>query len=58
MIIDPDGNIVPVNTPGELLSRGYCVMQKYWGEEEKTADAITNRGWYRSGYVLKINDSY
>jgi fatty-acyl-CoA synthase len=32
-IVDLNGRIVPTGTPGELLTRGYCVMLGYWGDE-------------------------
>ena len=37
-IVDRDGATVPRGTAGELLVRGYLVMQRYWADEEKTAD--------------------
>ncbi len=38
-VVDADGRIVPVGTPGELWTRGYLVMLGYWGDE-----ATTRRG--------------
>ncbi|KAI0315583.1 acyl-CoA synthetase [Amylostereum chailletii] len=35
-IVNPDGNIVPVGTPGELLVSGYLVQKGYWGDDEQT----------------------
>jgi fatty-acyl-CoA synthase len=39
-IVDAEGRIVPRGTPGELCTRGYSVMQGYWGDEEKTREAV------------------
>ena len=39
-IIDGEGRVVPRGTAGELCTRGYSVMQGYWGEPERTAEAI------------------
>lgn len=51
-IVDPaTTEIVPVNTPGEVWVRGYNVMLGYWGDPEKTAEAITPNGWFRTGYI-------
>jgi len=49
MVADSDGKPVPIGESGEILSRGYCVMLKYWNDEEKTAAAITKNNWYHSG---------
>jgi len=35
-IVDPEGNVVPVNTPGELLVSGYSLQKGYWGDKEQT----------------------
>ncbi len=48
-IIDEKGNILPRGMEGEICTRGYVVMQKYWAEEEKTADAIDSAGWMHTG---------
>lgn len=50
-IIDEDGLIVPIGTPGELCTRGYSVMLGYWNEEEKTAEAIDAARWMHTGDV-------
>ncbi|MFF4318183.1 AMP-binding protein [Streptomyces sp. NPDC001568] len=49
-VIDPDtGRVVPRGTPGELCTRGYSVMLGYWGEPEKTAEAVDPEGWMHTG---------
>ncbi|XP_020629869.1 acyl-CoA synthetase family member 2, mitochondrial-like isoform X2 [Orbicella faveolata] len=48
-IVDHEGNIVPVNTPGEICIRGYGVMIGYWGEKEQTESALEPTGWLHSG---------
>jgi fatty-acyl-CoA synthase len=55
-IVDPDGRIVPHGTAGELLTRGYCVMPKYWNDPEKTAKAIDEARWIASGDIAVLDD--
>ncbi len=57
-IVDKDGEIVPVGTPGELCTKGYSVMAGYWGEREKTDEAIRD-GWMKTGDIAVIDrDGY
>jgi len=55
-IIDPEGRIVPRGTPGELLTRGYCVMPKYWNDAERTVKAIDEARWIASGDIAVVDD--
>ena len=55
-IIDEKGRVVPRGTPGELCTRGYCVMRGYWGEPEQTAETIDAAGWLHSGDLAVIDD--
>ncbi|KAF8273702.1 hypothetical protein EI94DRAFT_1776296 [Lactarius quietus] len=41
-IVDPAGNVVPVNTPGELLVSGYLLQKGYWDDKEQT-DAVMRK---------------
>jgi len=56
-IVDGQGRIVPRGTPGELKTRGYCVMPKYWNDPEKTARAIDEARWIASGDVAVVDDA-
>jgi fatty-acyl-CoA synthase len=47
-IVDPLGVVVPVGDTGELCTRGYSVMKGYWGDKEKTREAIVD-GWMHTG---------
>ncbi|MFC9839368.1 AMP-binding protein [Rhodococcus sp. NPDC127530] len=56
-IIDPGtGRTVPRGTTGELCTRGYLVMNGYWNEPEKTADAMDAHGWMHSGDLATMDD--
>jgi fatty-acyl-CoA synthase len=54
-IVDAEGRIVPPGTPGELLTRGYCVMQGYWNDPERTAEAIDVAGWMHTGDLATLD---
>jgi fatty-acyl-CoA synthase len=58
-IVDEEGRVVPRGTPGELLTRGYCVMPYYWNDPERTAKAIDSAHWIASGDVAVLyEDGY
>ena len=48
------GQVVPVGEKGELLVRGYSVMQGYWGDAERTAEAVQG-GWMHTGDLATID---
>ncbi len=50
-IVDEFGELMPVGHPGEVCSRGYCVMQGYWNDEQKTKDTIDSEAWLHSGDI-------
>ncbi len=54
-IVDGDGRIVPIGTPGELCTRGYSVMLGYWDDAEKTAQAIDKARWMHTGDLATID---
>ncbi|HEY0064706.1 MAG TPA: AMP-binding protein [Telluria sp.] len=55
-IVDGTGNIVPRGVKGELLTRGYSVMLGYWGDDEKTREAIDRAGWMHTGDLAVIDE--
>ncbi len=58
-IVDTEGRIVPPGTRGELCTRGYSVMLGYWGDEERTAEAIDRAGWMHTGDLATLDaDGY
>ena len=53
-IVDQAGHTTPVGVQGELLTRGYSVMQGYWGDGPGTSEAIVD-GWMHSGDLATID---
>ncbi len=55
-IVDPaSGATVAPGTPGELCTRGYSVMHGYWGDADKTAEAIDPEGWMHTGDLATMD---
>ncbi|MFD7581732.1 AMP-binding protein [Kitasatospora sp. NPDC059817] len=59
-VIDPaTGRTVPRGEPGELCTRGYSVMLGYWGEPERTAEAVDAARWMHTGDLAVMDrDGY
>jgi fatty-acyl-CoA synthase len=56
-VVDPEtGAQVERGTPGELCTRGYCVMAGYWDDPEKTAEAVDGDGWMHTGDIAVMDD--
>jgi fatty-acyl-CoA synthase len=55
-IVDESGRVTPRGTPGELLTRGYSVMRGYWGQPDRTAEAIDAAGWMHTGDLASLDD--
>jgi fatty-acyl-CoA synthase len=56
-IIDADGRVAPRGERGELLTRGYSVMQGYWDEPQKTREAIDEQGWMHTGDLATLDEA-
>ncbi|MDG1273229.1 MAG: AMP-binding protein, partial [Alphaproteobacteria bacterium] len=54
-IVDDTGRIVAPGETGELLARGYNVMQGYWDDPELTADSIDVAGWMHTGDLATMD---
>ncbi len=46
---DKKGREVVAGKTGEIVVRGPRIMKGYWKNEEKTRQAFTDDGWYRTG---------
>ena len=56
-IIDPEtGRTVTRGEPGEFCARGYVVMQGYWNDPERTAEAIDVQRWMHTGDLATIDE--
>ncbi len=55
-IIDPEtGDIVDRGIAGELCTRGYSVMQKYWNNPEATEAVMDESRWLHSGDLATMD---
>lgn len=50
-----DGSVADIGEQGELMTRGYSVMQGYWDEPGRTAEAIDEEGWMHTGDLATID---
>ncbi|MGB0467903.1 MAG: AMP-binding protein [Pontibacterium sp.] len=56
-LIDPvTGNVVPRGEIGELCTRGYSVMLKYWNNPEATAGSIDPAGWMHTEDLATMDE--
>lgn len=55
-IVDEDGKTVSRGAQGELCTRGYSVMQGYWADEERTAEAIDEAHWMHTGDLATMDE--
>eukprot|EP00058_Branchiostoma_floridae_P023025 XP_002608515.1 hypothetical protein BRAFLDRAFT_126628 [Branchiostoma floridae] len=56
-LVDRHGQIVPLQHEGEVWVRGYSVFKCYRGDEEKTAEAKTAEGWYKTGDIGILDEN-
>lgn len=54
-IVDETGAEAATDAPGEVLVRGYNVMQGYFSDPLATAEAIDKDGWLRTGDVGTVD---
>ena len=59
-VADPaTGATLPRGETGEFCTRGYSVMQGYWNDPARTADAIDADGWMHTGdLAVMAEDGY
>ncbi len=56
-LVDDEGRLVPEDgrTPGELQCRGPWVIGSYYNDDEATAAAFTDDGWFQTGDVATMD---
>jgi fatty-acyl-CoA synthase len=56
-VVDPaSGEVLERGRIGELCTRGYSVMQGYWDQPDKTAEAIDAEGWMHTGDLARMDE--
>ena len=54
-IADLDGTALPNGEAGEIWLKGITLMERYWGDEQSTANAVHD-GWFRTGDIGVLDD--
>ncbi|KAG0204668.1 Fatty-acid-CoA ligase [Mortierella sp. GBA30] len=57
-VIDPEtGEVLPINSSGELCTRGYAVMEGgYWRSKKQTDEVVDKDGWMHTGDTAVLDD--
>jgi fatty-acyl-CoA synthase len=56
-IFDPEaGRDAPPGARGEVLVRGYSLLEGYYKDAEKTAQALDAEGWYHTGDIGSLDE--
>ncbi len=55
-VVDDAGQELPQGEKGELWIRGPQVMKGYWGQEEASAESLTEDGWFKTGDFAQIDE--
>jgi fatty-acyl-CoA synthase len=53
----PQGKeFLPAGEPGEVCFRGWCTTKGYFDDPQRTAEALDDQGWFRTGDLGAIGD--
>jgi acyl-CoA synthetase (AMP-forming)/AMP-acid ligase II len=55
-VVDDNGEAVPAGQPGEVVIRGYNVMQGFVDDPDATAEAIDGDRWLHTGDIGVLDD--
>ncbi len=56
VLLDDDGNEVPMGQRGEIAIRGPQVMAGYWQRPDETAKVMTPDGFFRTGDIGEVDE--
>ena len=56
-VVDDDNVEVPAGQPGEVVARGYNIMQGYLDDPVATAEAIDADGWLHTGDIGCVDEA-
>jgi fatty-acyl-CoA synthase/long-chain acyl-CoA synthetase len=57
-VVDPEtGSVLPAGARGELVVRGYSLLEGYYRDPDKTAQAIERDGWFHTGDIGSIDEA-
>lgn len=51
VLLDDDGNEVPLGDAGEICAKGPQVMKGYWNRPDETKKSFTEQGYFRTGDI-------
>lgn len=55
-VVDPNGEVLPVNDIGEIAIRGTNVMKGYYNKPEATAQAFKGTAWFHTGDLGRMDE--
>jgi len=54
-IVDSSNQVVPYNTTGELLVKGFNIMKEYRNNKESTSQVIDSNGFLKTRVQAKVD---
>ena len=55
MVVDPEGQELPIGDVGELWIKGPNVVKGYWGNPQATAQTFRD-GWFHTGDIARLDE--